>query len=348
MKNIRKIIMVIIGASIGAGFASGREIYVFFFRFGKPGILGILISSVITGLAIYFTFKISYEKEIDNYNEFVEELNNNHKKINQFIKLIVIIFLLISFFIMIAGFSAFIKQVFNIELYISSTIFVLIVYIVLIKNAQGMLKLNDFLVPVIIVLITFIGIKNIPSAISKLSFLSKIENINWFIYSVLYGSFNSIVLIPIVITLKKYIEKKEEMKTISIISTNIYLILSLLIFVLLLKANFNIEEIEMPIFEVLENNVFKIMYGIIIAFSVFTTAISVGFSFLENISTEKNYKRNLKIICIIGVFISNIGFSNLVEKLYPIFGILGLIQIYFIYKKALEKKANKCYKLCNK
>ena len=39
MKNIIKIIMVILGTLIGAGFASGREIYLFFNRFGKWGML---------------------------------------------------------------------------------------------------------------------------------------------------------------------------------------------------------------------------------------------------------------------------------------------------------------------
>ena len=340
MKNVRKIIMVIIGASIGAGFASGREIYTFFFRYGKPGILGIIISSIITGLTIYFTLKISYEKEIDNYDEFINEVNSKRKKenvnkninkkinrttnkkdkkniTNKLIKSIVIIFLLISFFIMIAGFSAYIKQIYGIEIYISSTFFVLIVYIVLLKNAQGMLKFNDFLVPVIIILILFLGIKNIPllfnnqisivnttneiNHINQTNIINQIKNNSWFLYSILYASFNNIVLIPVVITIRKYIVKKEEIGIISIISTNIFIVLALCIYGLLLKAKFNIEEVEMPILEVLDNSVFKFMYGIVIIFAIFTSAISVGYSFLENISSEKYYKRNLIIICVIGI-----------------------------------------------
>ena len=48
MKNVRKIVMVIIGTLIGAGFASGREILIFFSNYGKYGLLGIIITGIIT------------------------------------------------------------------------------------------------------------------------------------------------------------------------------------------------------------------------------------------------------------------------------------------------------------
>ena len=56
--SILKVVFVIIGTLIGAGFASGQEIYTFFFSYGINGILGIVISSLIIGFTIYKTFKI--------------------------------------------------------------------------------------------------------------------------------------------------------------------------------------------------------------------------------------------------------------------------------------------------
>ena len=43
MKNILKIVFVLIGAIIGAGFASGKEIYIFFFSYGLKGIFSFLM-----------------------------------------------------------------------------------------------------------------------------------------------------------------------------------------------------------------------------------------------------------------------------------------------------------------
>ena len=53
MKKILKAVFVIIGTLIGAGFASGQEIYLFFFSYGTKGLIGIIISSGLIGLIIY-------------------------------------------------------------------------------------------------------------------------------------------------------------------------------------------------------------------------------------------------------------------------------------------------------
>ena len=86
MKNILKIVFVIIGTMIGAGFASGKEIYLFFFSFGIEGIIGLLISAVITGITIYKTLEIINKNNIKTYKEFVYYLGkrkNNNKNDNK-------------------------------------------------------------------------------------------------------------------------------------------------------------------------------------------------------------------------------------------------------------------------
>lgn len=51
--DIMKAVCVIIGTIIGAGFASGKEIEVFFANFGKNGIYGIGLASIFTVVIIY-------------------------------------------------------------------------------------------------------------------------------------------------------------------------------------------------------------------------------------------------------------------------------------------------------
>ena len=50
MIEVISITLVIIGALIGAGFASGQEIFSFFYIYGKNGIYGILIMSILIGI----------------------------------------------------------------------------------------------------------------------------------------------------------------------------------------------------------------------------------------------------------------------------------------------------------
>ncbi len=117
MKSVLKVVFVIIGTIIGAGFASGQEMYVFFFSFGKEGFFGILISSILMGGVIYQALKILNKYQIKNYKEFLEILlsKNKNSRIKNIINLLVNIFILVTFFIMIAGFGAYFEQEFSIN-----------------------------------------------------------------------------------------------------------------------------------------------------------------------------------------------------------------------------------------
>ena len=113
------------------------------------------------------------------------------------------------------------------------------------------------------------------------------------------------------------------------------IVLSLFIYIILLKSNIDIIEFDLPIIYIVKQygSVFKYLYGVVIVISIFTSIISAGYSFLKNsIKNKKKYSKLLKVMCISSIFITNIGFSNLVNTLYPIFGILGIVQIYYILK----------------
>lgn len=336
MKNIIKVIMVIIGTLIGAGFASGKEIYIFFNQYGTLGQLGIIISGAFTALIIYLVLKLITENKIDKYSELLENINPRHRKINKYLHIIVNSFLLISFFIMIAGFSAYMKQSYQIYTYISSLIFVLTCYIIFQKNMQGIMKINNYLVPLLLLFILYLGIKNIPYLIeSKLTTEIETNGKGFIISSLLYASYNSIILIPILINMKQYIKTKKEISIIALITSICIIILSFCIYGLLLKGQFFIKELELPLLEITLQfgKIYKLIYSFVIIVSIFTSAISAGYSFVENISkNKKNYKRNLILISVVGILVSNIGFSKLVQILYPLFGILGLLQIILIIK----------------
>ena len=67
MKQTAKIIFVIIGTIIGAGFASGQEIYLFFGKYQTAGIIGIMVSSTLMGILIYKIFTMSKQENLENY-----------------------------------------------------------------------------------------------------------------------------------------------------------------------------------------------------------------------------------------------------------------------------------------
>ena len=340
MSNTIKITLVIIGALIGAGFASGQEIYLFFFSYGIEGTIGIIIATTLLGIVIYKTLKIIIQQNIQNYQEFLEYIipvkpNNKIKThIIQIINIIINIFILITFFIMIAGFGSYLKQNLSIPQIIGSSILATLCLIILSKQTKGIVKVSEGLVPILIFFIITIGMFSIINInhINIKNYMTKVNSTNWIISGILYTSYNSILLIPVLISIKKIIKPKQIGK-ISILVTILTTILALSIFIGMIKIDVDIKKLEMPISYVVSNQFpqLKGIYGIVILASILTTAISLGAGFLQDVAkTEKTRKTWLIVICIMSIPISQIGFANLINLLYPIFGYLGL-GIIFCY-----------------
>jgi uncharacterized membrane protein YkvI len=236
---------------------------------------------------------------------------------------------------MVAAFSAYINQTYGIKPYISSIVFVLIVYLIFNKNINGVIKINEILVPILVIFILYLGIKNIPFLTEKNVSNEICENTKgWLISAILYASYNSIILIPILTSLKDLTKDKKSIIVISVVCCLIIIILAFSIYGLLLRGSKEIFELEMPLIEITSEfgKLFKYVYGFVIATAIFTSVISTGYSFLKNVSTSKKDYNNISIImCLTGIVVSNIGFSNLVKVLYPLFGVLGIMQIILLF-----------------
>lgn len=335
ISNILKVVFVIIGTLIGAGFASGQEIYVFFFSFGINGLFGILVSSIIIGLIIYKSFLIIQKKDIKNYKELLNNIMKN-EKLREITNIIVNIFILISFYIMVAGFGAYLKQEFSLNNIIGSGILALLCLVIFKTNIKGFVKINEILIPILIFIVILIGIINIKNInFTYIDHYLVVQNEgSWIVTSILYASYNSVLLIPVLISIKDYIGKIKNIKYISIIVTLITIFLISIVYLLLINVDVNIKELEMPAIYAIDKicHNMKNVYGLIILISIFTTAISLGISFLNNVAyCAKKYNIVAFFICITSVVFSGVGFSNLVNLFYPILGTLGLVQIIQIF-----------------
>lgn len=336
MREIISITLVIIGALVGAGFASGQEIFSFFYLYGLYGVFGIILMCILMYILIYKTLKIIYLNKIDNYNEFLK-LFLKENKANKIINIIINILLLFSFFIMVAGFGAYFEQELGINRLFGSFLFSFLCAIVFFLDIKGILKISNIVVPLLIIFIIFIGIKNILN-IQDIK-LIRTKN-NWIMSSILYTSYNLILLIPVLISLRKQISKELNIKYIAFFSSIIINILAILIFMLMAEWNLiDLEKQEMPAIYIVRNKFFEFrnMYAFIILASIFTTAISVGIGFLQNISkNKKSYTQYVIIMCITSLFITKIGFSKVMNFIYPVFGYFGIMQIVLILTRKLK------------
>ena len=163
---------------------------------------------------------------------------------------------------------------------------------------------------------------------------------NCLITSVLYASYNCVLLIPVLISIKELIVKSKNIKYISIMVSIILIILLSIVFLFLINVDVDIKKLQMPAVYAISNiwPGIKKLYGIIILISIFTTAISLGIGFLKNVAIgKKGFDTVDFLMCASAIIFSGIGFSNLVNLLYPILGVFGLVQMIQICCRKTDK-----------
>ena len=341
MKEVFLIVLLIIGALVGAGFASGQEIYSFFYSYGKIGIVGIIITCCLISLTIYKSLKIIYSNKIDNYDEFLRIFIPN-KNVTKVISIMINILLLVTFYIMIAGFGAYFEQEIGVNRFIGSFVLVIMTAVVFFTNVKGVMKVSEYVVPLLIFFIIIIGGKNLLTITPNLESLYIKKG--WLISGIIYCSYNMILLIPVLISIRKQITKKENIKYISILCGIFMIIMSVLLYMLLMRADVQLSSLEMPIVYVIRTcfKNFKTIYAFIILISIFTTAISIGIGILQNVNDDKGKYTCLVIfMCLTGLVVSNVGFSRLVNLMYPFFRIYRNNTINIYYKEKMKKYCKK-------
>ena len=220
---------------------------------------------------------------------------------------------------------------------VASLLLAIICFFTFLGNMKNITKINSVVIPILIIFILYVGIRNLQlisiEQVGK-NILVK-EGFFWIFQAILYASYNLILLIPVLISLKNFVKGEKQILTISIVSSIIILLISICVFLLLINVDVNFSTLDMPVVYVIKNIFPKVsgIYGLIILIAIFTTAVSVGTGLLNNINTDKNkFKKYAFFMCIISVVVSNFGFSNLVKFLFPVIGYIGILQIVLILK----------------
>lgn len=349
-----EISMLYIGCVIGAGFASGQETLQFFSKYGRISNLSICLMGFLFGFIAWLILRICDIKGIEQYGEFQNLMGG--KVINKVFSVSAYMFMFICLSTMFAGCGALIQEGFGIKAIFGGIIFAILCYAVLMKGAYGIIKVNKILTILLIintvVICTYILLVNIKmvdvlaikSTLNSVetfattkaynndifSILSKIRN-NWVVALLLYVSYNLITSRILLVTNSREVRNKHGRLVIAVSSGLVFILIGLLQNKIILDRIGVLSQVEIPILAVVKslNNIVSYTYIITILLAMFTTAISMGWGLIINI--EKNQRKRALIIIIAAVCFSQIGFSSLVAKIYPLFGYVGLIEIILIF-----------------
>lgn len=327
---------------IGAGFASGQEIMQFFAIYDIGGFYGIILSGILFSVIGYIVLDKVYTERIKGYNEFL------FPTVGQFLghimEFIITFFMLAVFCIMVAGISSIMYESFSLPFGIGVIITATLCFFIMLGDMRGIVFISSIITPILIIGIVYVGIFIVlEKDVSVFNSAVSIKTItdNWFVSSLSYVGYNSLISVVILCSLLPYLNSRKT-AVIGGIFGGVFLggIAVLLNFVIYLFIP-EVLSMEVPILGILSkfDNKLGGFYTIILILAMFTSAITSGHCFIERIILKTNFKRWVIAggVCIISVLLSRFGFATLIGKIYPLFGYMGIFMMFIILLNGVKK-----------
>lgn len=302
-------IMLIIGTVIGSGFASGKEIAVFFSRFGS-------LSYVFIGLAFFLFFGVFYW--ILSYgNKGMSKLNSS-----KFFLILSVVVSLVFTSSMFAGTTATMSfSLLPLDIFLILALLIICIYVSQ-KGIKLLAKINTFLIPAAIVVLICCLINNFSSQPGFIngSFFSGS------FFSVLYVVMNVSTSCLVMGQLGEQMTKKSRL-IVSFFSALILAVLLVFINYVILSNDGSIN-LSMPLLEISSGSI-KILMRIVIFLGCLTTLLSLVYTISQALLKLGVYGVfNVFISVILPFCTSFMGFGNIVSILYPFVSVLGIFMLY--------------------
>ncbi|PRR83264.1 transporter [Clostridium vincentii] len=331
--KIFQVAVVFIGTIVGAGLASGKEITQFFTLFGIKSFIGIILCGAFYIVMGSVISKISVKYSLNSYSDVMNIISPNI--FGKLTGVITTLYLISSASIILAGSGALINQFFGIPKIIGSLIMLALALFFLLRGTNGLIEVNSFIVPALLITITtitlfyFLFCSDMVTFDSIASFPAKKGNI-W-ISTILYAGYNVLSSSGVLVPLSSKMNNSKTMVRGIILGTLGLTILCTMINLMLTINQPYIYEYEIPLLFVAQRfgPIMQALLLVIIWLEMFSTEVSDVYSISKTLEQSFNikFKHGIFIVLALALPISQIGFTNLITTLYPIFGVLSLIFI---------------------
>jgi uncharacterized membrane protein YkvI len=342
---VAQIAATYIGTVVGAGFATGQEILQFFTIYHVWGIVGILIC---TYLFVWLGTKmmvLSHRIQAYSYQELNEYLFG--KAMGTAINIFVFIILFGVTSVMLAGTGSIFKEQLGLSYQLGILVTLVLCYVVMLKGLKGIFIVNSLVVPMMLMFSLIVAVKigwfgpNEPTeGLIQISIWK--ENWmgwKWLLSAFTYVAFNLAMAQAVLVPMSKEIEDESILKWGGIwggIGLGFMLITSHFALQNLMPG---VLQLDVPMALVIKDIGWLIifLFVVVVYGEVFTTLIGNVFGIARQIHNviQVPEKWTILMILLTSFVISQVGFSTLVEYLYPLFGYMGLLLLIILVVKKL-------------
>lgn len=319
MKNSFNCFLAIIGTVIGSGFISGKEIVVFFSRFGELSFLAVFLSFFL----LFYLFKFILNKG----EKALLKLKNS--KISFILNIFLCLIFSSAMFAGIANILTFNLKFLN---YFIFFIVIFLCFFVFKKGIGGLNKLNLIFVPIMSVVFLL-------AVVTKIKFVAMSQDSFGglsFVYAILYCIMNTSNGCVMIAGFSSSLSSKQKTR-VAFFSALALSVLLLLANIVLLQNPSSFES-AMPMLCLFEGASLVIMTSMVFV-GCLTTLLTLTYTLSS--SMRGLCKSELLIFFVsvlLPLILSLLGFNFIVEYLYPLTSILGVYILFDLFFASTLKR----------
>lgn len=354
-KKVINIAGAFIAFLIGSGFATGQEVLQYFTSYGYYGILGAIVTLVLL-LYVGVSFitvgqENKFEKGSDIYKYYCGE------KLGTFFDYFSILFIYLSFTVMIAGAGATFNQHFGLPVYFGGITMVVLATATVLFGLNNIVDIIGKIGPAIVIISIALGLisifQNMDGLASANEILPSLEltraSTNWFFAACSYVGFCMLWLAGFLSSIGATANSKKEAGRGAALGAIGFSVAVIIVALGLLACIEDVAGSLIPSLYLASNihHLLATLFSFIIVAGIYTTAVPLLWSVSARFTEDKSPKfRKLTIgLASIGLIVGIwLPFDKLVNVVYVINGYVGigllLLMLIKSVRRILENKSN--------
>lgn len=351
MPKLKEMIIVafaFVGVVVGAGFATGQEIFQFFTSNGKFSVFGVFITGFIITIGGVFVLNTGYRLRSHNHTEPIKFYLP--RTIAAIFDIILTLFLLALAMIMTAGGVSTLHESFGIPYAISSLILVLIILATLFLKFDRLITVLGMVTPFLVIIVTIIAIYYFTTGSFDFNSADQYANNDnrtdkwWWFDAINYGSLQIAAAFSFLSVMGGRLKYEKSTIYGGILGGAIVTFLLLMLNLGMVTEFTNITDVALPSL-LLANHISPIIgtfMAIIMILVIYNTVVGLMYAFASRFTEpyQRNYYILIIIMAIVTFATTFIGFIELIGKVFPVMGIFGFILLIPIFIKGVFRKSN--------
>lgn len=326
---------VYVGTVVGAGFATGKEIVQFFTQYGFYGLVSIFVSGCLFMFLGVKMMLIAAKIKATSYKQLSQYLFG--KRASKFVNITLLVMLFGVSAVMLSGAGALFNEQLLLPRFAGILITIALVGIVMAVGMKGILVVNVFIVPMMVLFSIMLLILTVKlPGFTETIFTSEERSFSWgpIVSPFSYVAFNLAVAQAVLVPVASKINDRKIIIRGGILGGAILTIILLASHLTLIMLP-NLHLYDVPMAVIMKNLAkdFYAIYILIIFGEIFTSIIGNVFGLERKLYSMFYWHRSVSfsLIFVVIIIVSQINYSQLLSFLYPLFGYLSLIFIILLF-----------------